>query len=547
MEGTKYCMGCMHKLDWDGRCHHCGFVEQDYKNDQQLPLHTSLKQGEYLIGRKLGKGGFGITYIGLETTLFQTVAIKEYFPRGIVQRDEKDHHKVCLIDEKYQQDYDKGLQSFLREGRILARFSNLTAVASVKQFFHENNTAYLVMEYVDGISVREYVQRYGVLEPKQALRMIRQVVMDLQTIHSGQVLHRDVSADNLIITRNGRLKLIDFGSTRQGFSQDYYTTTILCKQGYSAIEQYSTGKNQGPWTDIYGLCASIYYMLTGKVPDSAPDRIQHDRVEPLENMADLALKPEQKRAIDKGIAVNVDNRFKTMAELYVALYGEHLEEVSVYDKLEDKAAVAKKAKEDTSDISQTRIRRELDYLSGKQKRDQRIKQLLIVCVLLFVVGGVVALCAKYSGGSRQARPSTQSNAVTQPLISSKPVVPGDDGDGSGESNVTDTPKAGEKTEVSDTEQPQATTKAMVTAEPKKTKTPATKKPKQTAKASVTKKPKQTAKASVTKKPKQTAKVSATKKPTKTKTSATKKPSTTAKAGKTQKKDPSIAGSLDAIQ
>ena len=148
----------------------------------------------------------------MDTTLLQTVAIKEYFPFGAVRRN--DRNEIELYDEKYRKDYEKGLESFLCEGRILARFSNLTAVVGVKNFFHENNTAYLVMDYVEGLSVREYVKNYGVLSPDRTLFLVQQVIADMQMIHHKQVLHRDVSADNLIITHNGSLKLIDFGATR---------------------------------------------------------------------------------------------------------------------------------------------------------------------------------------------------------------------------------------------------------------------------------------------------------------------------------------------
>lgn len=542
MEGTKYCMGCMNKLDWDGRCHQCTFVEDDYECDQQLPLHTSLKQGEYMVGRKLGNGGFGITYIGLDTTLLQTVAIKEYFPIGIVQREGKESNNVSLIDERYRQDYDKGLQSFLREGRILAQFSNLTAVAGVKQFFHENNTAYLAMEYVDGISVREYVQQYGAIEPDQALNMISQVIMDLQTIHSRQVLHRDVSADNLIITRNGKLKLIDFGSTRQGFAQDYYTTTILCKQGYSAIEQYSTGKNQGPWTDIYGLCASLYYMLTGNVPDNAPDRIQHDRVVPVAAMPQIALTRDQKQAIDKGIAVNVDDRFKTMAELYFALFGEHLEEVAVYDRKQEAVKRTHKAKEIVPSISQTRVRRELDYLAEKHQKKQRQKRVVIALALLLVAGSVFIAGAKYSR-NKQQKPSIQRPVETRPSKSAQPVIIKDETkEADPQQTATEEPKQTDN--VSVTEEPKQTDNISVTEEPKRTVKPkqtATVKPKYTAKAATAAKPKHTeaAKSKRAAKPKRT---------TKTKRSAgsiaAKRPSATAK---TKQKDPSIAGSLETLQ
>lgn len=395
MEGTGYCMGCMHKLDWDGRCHYCGFDERNYKKDQQLGLHTRLKNGEYMIGRQLGQGGFGITYIGMDTTLLQTVAIKEYFPFGAVRRN--DRNEIELYDEKYRKDYEKGLESFLCEGRILARFSNLTAVVGVKNFFHENNTAYLVMDYVEGLSVREYVKHYGVLSSDRTLFLVQQVIADMQMIHHKQVLHRDVSADNLIITHNGSLKLIDFGATRQEFTKNQYTGTILCKQGYSAIEQYSTGRNQGPWTDIYGLCASIYFMLTGVVPDSAPDRIQNDCVRSLVQMDEIAMPKVQKEAIMKGLAVEVEHRCHTMAELYVALYGEKLEDISGYYEGENNESALRKKESpahhalEQKSVSRTKMKRALqdieeDREKGKKRKRRLFIYAVVVICLLFAVG-----------------------------------------------------------------------------------------------------------------------------------------------------------------
>lgn len=395
MEGTGYCMGCMHKLDWDGRCHYCGFDERNYKKDQQLGLHTRLKNGEYMIGRQLGQGGFGITYIGMDTTLLQTVAIKEYFPFGAVRRN--DRNEIELYDEKYRKDYEKGLESFLCEGRILARFSNLTAVVGVKNFFHENNTAYLVMDYVEGLSVREYVKNHGVLSPDRTLFLVQQVIADMQMIHHKQVLHRDVSADNLIITHNGSLKLIDFGATRQEFTKNQYTGTILCKQGYSAIEQYSTGRNQGPWTDIYGLCASIYFMLTGVVPDSAPDRIQNDCVRSLVQMDEIAMPKVQKEAIMKGLAVEVEHRYHTMAELYAALYGEKLEDISGYYERENNESALRKKESpahhalEQKSVSRTKMKRALqdieeDREKGKKRKRRLFIYAVVVICLLFAVG-----------------------------------------------------------------------------------------------------------------------------------------------------------------
>ena len=253
------------------------------------------------------------------------------------------------------------------------------------------------MDYVEGLSVREYVKHYGVLSPDRTLFLVQQVIADMQMIHHKQVLHRDVSADNLIITHNGSLKLIDFGATRQEFTKNQYTGTILCKQGYSAIEQYSTGRNQGPWTDIYGLCASIYFMLTGVVPDSAPDRIQNDCVRSLVQMDEIAMPKVQKEAIMKGLAVEVEHRCHTMAELYAALYGEKLEDISGYYEGENNESALRKKESpahhalEQKRVSRTKMKRPLhdieeDREKGKKRKRRLFIYAVVVICLLFAVG-----------------------------------------------------------------------------------------------------------------------------------------------------------------
>lgn len=223
------------------------------------------------------------------------------------------------------------------------------------------------------------------------------MIADMQMIHHKQVLHRDVSADNLIITHNGSLKLIDFGATRQEFTKNQYTGTILCKQGYSAIEQYSTGRNQGPWTDIYGLCASIYFMLTGVVPDSAPDRIQNDCVRSLVQMDEIAMPKVQKEAIMKGLAVEVEHRYHTMAELYAALYGEKLEDISGYYERENNESALRKKESpahhalEQKSVSRTKMKRALqdieeDREKGKKRKRRLFIYAVVVICLLFAVG-----------------------------------------------------------------------------------------------------------------------------------------------------------------
>lgn len=380
MTGMKYCMGCMQQLSWDGRCRFCDFKRDDYKQEEyHLPLYSTLKNGEYLIGRVLGEGGFGITYIGLDTTLLQRVAIKEFYPKHLGKRREQYGSCAVTVRQENQKDtFEQGMDSFLREGRTLAKFSRLDAVAGVKTFFRENGTAYLVMEYIDGMSVKEYVQTFGAMKPEAVLSMIRPIIRDLQHIHEEHIFHRDVSADNLIIDANGKLTLIDFGSARQILSKEERTNTILYKPGYSALEQYSASGKQGAWTDVYGLCASVYYMLTGIVPESAMERIAGDQVQSLCDMESITLAANIKETLWRGMAVEQKDRCQSMSELYQALYDKPISDAlpmgipkSTFLQRNISYSVREKV------LSHTRMQRELIEAARKRERKIHRKQWII--------------------------------------------------------------------------------------------------------------------------------------------------------------------------
>lgn len=428
MNVTKYCMGCMRKLDWDGRCRYCNFDEETYPKDKShLPLHTLLKNGEYLVGRVLGEGGFGITYIGLDTALLQRVAIKEFYPVSMAGRGSDENSAFVLpVHERNEADFQKGLQSFLKEGRALGQFGNLDGVVGVKTFFRENGTAYLVMEYVDGMRVKDYVKAFGVLEPETVFSMVKQVILDLQRIHEEHILHRDVSVDNLIIDQNGKLILIDFGSAKNLANATGRTETILCKQGYSALEQYSTDGKQGPWTDVYGLCASIYYMLTGLTPESATERVMDDQMKPLQAIMPQSMDESVMDAVWHGMAVDRKRRYQSMAELYQALYGEKITEAMPDQKqIREKKTIEYTHTVRENILSRTRMQQELVQASRKRERNRRRKTILI-CGL---ISALVLLCIGiWIWGSKGTLPDKRNPAVVDRLDTTKPIeAPGTTG------------------------------------------------------------------------------------------------------------------------
>lgn len=271
----KYCPYCMTPVGDDGVCPNCGLTSGTYT---PLPHHIppgTVLMGRYLVGRVLGEGGFGITYIGCDLRLELKVAIKEYFPTNWVAR----HSDVSLSVSNYagaEGSYAKGKSRFLYEARTMAKMDKQPEIVSVRDFFELNNTAYIVMEYVDGTTFKELVaQRGGRLPAGELLHLIEPLFSALSAVHAAGLIHRDISPDNLMLER-GSVRLLDFGCARESTQGDE-TMTITLKHGFAPIEQYQH-KGQGPWTDVYGLSATIYYCLTGKTPPQALDRLMDDEI-----------------------------------------------------------------------------------------------------------------------------------------------------------------------------------------------------------------------------------------------------------------------------
>ncbi len=284
----KLCMGCMQeRYENEAFCGYCGYKHGDENSSRCLRAGTLLRE-RYLIGKVLGEGGFGITYIGFDQTLQKRVAVKEYFPSELVTRDTSTGEKteLSVLTGGSAEQYKKGLERFVKEAENLARFNSLSGIVSVKDFFYENNTAYMVMEYIDGVTLTEYLEAHGGRLPwQQVNEMMRPLMDSLQTVHRAGIIHRDISPDNIMITKNGELKLIDFGAARFFDNNDAKSLTVILKHGYAPPEQYQSDGRQGPWTDVYALSATMYRMLSGIVPQEATERVlAADKVEPLKRL-----------------------------------------------------------------------------------------------------------------------------------------------------------------------------------------------------------------------------------------------------------------------
>lgn len=337
VDPDKLCMGCMAQLNQPAaRCPHCKFEESRYQRpENSLPLREILN-GKYLIGRVIGSGGFGITYIGWDFYQCKKVCIKEYFPKMIAARNPRaqSYSELISVSVQYstamythsptrvQNAYMQGLEYYIQEAKNLSRFYLMPGIVSVRDFFHGNNTAYIVMEYIDGIDLRRYIKAVNrPLKPEEIFPLLKDVFKALNEVHKVNIIHRDISPDNIMLTREGKAKLIDFGASKNyGNSR---MGPVLLKKGYAPIEQYSRDGRQGPWTDVYSMCASIYYLLTGIRIPVPQERMEKDSVELLQAMG-VPISEERDLAIRKGMSIEAEDRYQTIADLYWDLYGESI-------------------------------------------------------------------------------------------------------------------------------------------------------------------------------------------------------------------------------
>jgi len=313
------CLNCFGDLNLQRACGGCGKKSDDTPSlPHHLPQRTVLNN-RYLVSKALGEGGFGITYLAWDLAQGVKCAIKEYYPSGYVNRVPKSN-QVIINSKQNQAASNRGLKRFIDEAKILARIKNLPGIVSVRDFFSANGTAYIVMEFLDGISLKKYMQRKGGrITTDEVLTILRPVMESLIRVHEMNLIHRDISPDNILITRYNEVKLIDFGAAKQS-NLDGKSLSIVLKQGFAPEEQYRTHGEQGPWTDIYALGVSIYYCITGKLPPESIQRMYKDAiVKPTEHGATIS--HMQEVALMKSLAVYAKNRYQDMNQMITGLYG----------------------------------------------------------------------------------------------------------------------------------------------------------------------------------------------------------------------------------
>ncbi len=317
MNTGKLCPRCFTESLENGSCSNCGFSEEmAHRNPNALKRFVFLKD-RYLVGEVLGSGGFGITYKVFDSVTDSYKAVKEYFPSSF-SAYRNGESKSVSISANYDNQYKRGLESFYKEAQVLFGLQGIRSVVRVEDFFRENGTAYIVMEYVDGVSLNSICKASGgTVQFDDLMKQFIELSLTLDEVHMCGIAHRDVSPGNIMILPDGSVKLIDFGAARY-VDRSNKTLSIVLKEGFAPIEQYFNKGQQGPWTDIYALACTMYWYVTGvKVPD-APTRQNNDEVVSISK-----LRPDIPKGfsavIKKAMEVDYEKRYQNVSEMIAAL------------------------------------------------------------------------------------------------------------------------------------------------------------------------------------------------------------------------------------
>lgn len=296
-------------------CKCCGFSRENcVQGNMTLPV-GSILMGNFLIGRVLGKGGFGITYQAYDVKLNRIIAVKEYFPVELALR-EKNETTLSARSKSSSELFGTGVKKFYNEAAVLAEFPDNPNIVKIYQLFYENNTAYFTMEYVSGMTLKDYVISCGTINSEQAMYIALGMANALREVHSKHILHRDVSPDNIMLCHDGSVKLLDFGAARQVFPEGSQLLSVILKPGFAPLEQYMRKGRQGEYTDLYSLAASLFYAVTKQIPEDPQNRFEDDSA--MQNNI-YGLQPDLWEVIRKTMSVKYTDRFQTTEEFINAL------------------------------------------------------------------------------------------------------------------------------------------------------------------------------------------------------------------------------------
>lgn len=314
------CYNCFKEYDEELEfCPFCGQNSEELPKDEYLLSPGTLLLDRYLIGKAVGSGGFGNVYKAWDKKLETIVAVKEYYPQSIVNRI-PGTAEVVLVSAKNRKEFEYGKSRLLQEARNIAKFSSYKNIVNVFEFFEENNTSYMVMEYLHGMPLNKYLKECGgKLDSETAVFIVSAVCDALSPLHKAGIIHRDISPDNIYVCENKVITLFDFGTAE--FPDGKNELPVIVKQGFAPPEQYETENRQGAWTDIYALGALLYLLLTGEKPDASPDRKVLDELRtPIDINPEI--NEQLSNAVMKAMTVDMHMRFQNVSDFKKAIQGD---------------------------------------------------------------------------------------------------------------------------------------------------------------------------------------------------------------------------------
>ena len=312
---SEICYSCFTEKSTAGACPRCGYDPASDEGKYPFALRAgAILNGRYIVGRVIGQGGFGITYLAQDYRTKGLVAIKEYLPTEFAGRT-TGTYAVQVYSGDRRENFEYGKEQFLAEAKTLAEFIGNDHIVRIYSYFEEYDTAYFAMEYIDGESLDKYMRRFGGrLTVEQANELLIPVMEALDWVHSKGIVHRDIAPDNIIVTKDGRAKLIDFGAARYSTGEKSKSLDVILKHGFAPKEQYIRRGRQGPFTDVYAMAATYYYAITGKIPPESIERIDEDELIPPTTLG-VKISEKAENALLKGLEVSASERYQRMGEL----------------------------------------------------------------------------------------------------------------------------------------------------------------------------------------------------------------------------------------
>ena len=407
------CFGCMEETK-GYPCPHCGFDPRAQQDNYVLPCGTVLS-GHYVVGKVLGQGGFGITYIGYDLSLQRRVAIKEFYPKGQAMRMAAMGSSLQWASDSASQDVrTSGMESFLREARKMAKVDGIPEIVRVRESFLENNTAYIVMDYIEGRTLLSVLKEKGPMPWEQAKEIFLPAISAMEKVHREGIVHRDLSPDNLMLTDKG-VRILDLGAAKDLSSGSGASSAQVAKGGFSPMEQYTQRGGSGPWSDVYAMAATIYYTLTGVLPPNAIDRMEEDLIN-WKLLSQRGVPSGLIPALQKAMNVTVKGRTQSMAELL-----RQLEKCRVEKKPPIRQKPVKEPKPAKPSKPETPRKPPVKKTEGRSTGTIWIGAAAAVVVLLGIALGLAVNAKKEPASPAMALPpETQAVETTSPQ---EPAVP----------------------------------------------------------------------------------------------------------------------------